>query len=223
MLPHLPSHPHPSPTRPSAHVRRRRALAALIGVLLVVLLHLTTPAHADPGIRADEGATGSLGESAGSPGDPTSHGRWGWPMDPPHEIVGPFVPPPDTYGAGHRGVDIIGAGTQVRAVEDGTVRFSGSVAGRGVVSILHSDGLLSTYEPITASVKVGEHVSGGQPIGELEEAGSHCERACLHLGARRGGADYTDPEPLLRGAAPSVLLPLTGSLSLLTEVPRHRH
>jgi murein DD-endopeptidase MepM/ murein hydrolase activator NlpD len=135
--------------------------------------------------------------------------RWQWPLAPPHDVVHPFEAPPHRYGPGHRGVDLVGTGTTVTAVEGGTVRFAGPVAGRGVVSIEHADGLVSTYEPVTAQVTGGDRVVTGQVIGELEAEGpSHCgDRICLHLGARRG-LDYQDPEPLLRGAEPSVLLPL---------------
>src|SRR5690625_7646389 len=72
-------------------------------------------------------------------------GRWQWPTPPPHEVVHAFDAPDHPYGPGHRGIDIAAtAGEQVRAVEGGTVRFAGVVAGRGVVSVLHPDGLVST-------------------------------------------------------------------------------
>ena len=39
----------------------------------------------------------------------------------------------------------------------------------------------TTYEPVAATVQVGDVVARGQPIGTLELAGSHCfPLACLH-------------------------------------------
>ncbi|MCG7310689.1 M23 family metallopeptidase [Brachybacterium sp. ACRRE] len=201
-----------------------RLLVALMGLVLVAALQMTVPAHGDPGAPGDTAG----GDEAGAPFP--AQARWEWPMAPPHRIIAPFVAPEHRYGPGHRGVDILASGTEVRAVEDGTVRFAGSVAGRGVVSILHADGLLSTYEPVTADVAAGDRVRAGQVIGELQEGGdggpgdgegaSHCAQACLHLGARRGGADYVDPEPLLRGAEPSVLLPLEAAGTALALLVR---
>src|SRR5699024_11313773 len=85
-------------------------------------------------------------------------------------------------------------------VEGGTVRFAGVVAGRGVVSVLHPDGLISTYEPVTAEVSDGQAVEEGESLGVLETADAadpHCTgQDCLHLGARQAGA-YLDPLPLL--------------------------
>lgn len=140
-----------------------------------------------------------------------AQGRWIWPIAPPHPVHAPFDEPNGPYGAGHRGIDILAETPTVTAVEAGTVRFTGMVAGRPVVSILHADGLLSTYEPVVASVPVGTAVAAGTPIGQVvPEAASHCAPAtCLHLGARRGRT-YLDPLLLLGERGPSVLLPLTG-------------
>src|SRR5699024_10379297 len=127
-----------------------------------------------------------------------------------HPVLRPFDAPENPYGPGHRGIDVAvdSAGTPVRAVEEGTVRFSGDVAGRGVVSVLHADGLISTYEPVTGSLEEGVRVRAGEVLGEITgEDASHCSgQACLHLGARRGQG-YLDPEVLLGGRGPSVLLP----------------
>ncbi len=65
----------------------------------------------------------------------------------------------------------------------------------------------TTYEPVVSSVRVGDVLARGQPIGALELAGSHCfPRACLHWGWKRGST-YLDPL-LLVGGGPIVLLPL---------------
>ncbi|MGP5414728.1 murein hydrolase activator EnvC family protein [Brachybacterium paraconglomeratum] len=142
--------------------------------------------------------------------------RWQWPVPPPHEVIAPFDAPATPYGPGHRGIDIaVPGGAEVRAVEGGTVRFSGSVAGRGVVSVVHPDGLISTYEPVRGAVSAGDPVGAGQVLGTLEDdsPASHCDgRDCLHLGARRGEL-YVDPLLLLGGRGPSVLLPWSGGAS----------
>jgi murein DD-endopeptidase MepM/ murein hydrolase activator NlpD len=57
------------------------------------------------------------------------------------------------FGPGHRGVDLAAvAGAPVLAAGAGTVVFAGTVAGRGVVSVDHSGGLRTTYEPVLPTV-----------------------------------------------------------------------
>lgn len=152
---------------------------------------------------------------AGMPAAPVraEGARWQWPLPAPHEVLAPYEAPAHRYGPGHRGIDVAAApGEPVRAVEAGTVRFRGTVAGRGVVSVRHADGLLSTYEPVRATVEAGDAVEAGDVLGVLEQAGEqgHCPGAtCLHLGARRG-EDYLDPSVLLGALGPSVLLPWGG-------------
>lgn len=143
--------------------------------------------------------------------------RWQWPLPPPHPVVRVFEAPAHQYGPGHRGIDIASDdGAAVQAVEDGTVHFAGEVAGRPVVSVMHADGLLSTYEPVIAVVAAGDAVAAGDVIGKLGVAahgGPHCDAGpCLHLGARRG-THYTDPLLLLGELGPSVLLPEDGASS----------
>lgn len=123
------------------------------------------------------------------------------------ELVRGFEPPAERWGAGHRGVDLAAAiGQPVRAPGPGTVTFAGSVAGRGVVTVAHPDGLRSSLEPVDASVAVGDEVAAGQEIGEIESAAGHCApSACLHWGVRDGDT-YINPLRLLR-TGPTVLLP----------------
>ena len=182
---------------PAATPSYRWRLGTLLLSFCLVFLAGLSPAGAD-------------GEASGGGG-----GRWRWPVPPPHPIVQPFEAPSHRYGPGHRGIDIAAPlGATVTAVEDGTVHFAGMVAGRGVVSVRHHDGLLSTYEPVEASVAAGQSVRAGDALGTLStQAGSlpHCpEGPCLHLGARRGKDEYIDPAPLLSAAGPSVLLPWRG-------------
>ncbi len=132
--------------------------------------------------------------------------RWSWPVGPPHAIARPFITPTTPYGSGHRGIDIRApAGSVVRAPADGTVYFAGFVVDRPVLSISHSGGVLSSFEPVAASVSAGDHVRRGQVIGVL--LAGHCSSSCLHLGARVGG-QYVNPLLFLGDVPRAVLLPV---------------
>ena len=163
-------------------------LARLLTPALLVLLLLFAPSPT---------ATGA--------GEPEPVG--GWPLLPRPEVVAGFDPPADAWGAGHRGVDLLGSHDQaVRAALPGTVAFAGRLAGRGVVVVEHGD-TRTTYEPVLSTRAVGDPVAAGDVIGRLETLGSHCfPRSCLHWGWLRGEV-YLDPL-LLVGAGPVRLLPL---------------
>ncbi len=121
-------------------------------------------------------------------------------------ILRGFDPPTEPWLAGHRGVDLAADPySRVQAAATGTVAFAGPLNGRGVVSIAHSDGLRTTYEPVAALVSVGASVIGGEVIGLLEPLTAHCGRSCLHWGLRRG-EDYLNPLSVL-ARSPPVLLP----------------
>ena len=62
-----------------------------------------------------------------------------------HAVRAPDAP----FGPGHRGVDLAGSvgAAGARRPAAGTVVFAGPVAGHGVVSVQHDDGLRTTYEP----------------------------------------------------------------------------
>jgi len=130
-----------------------------------------------------------------------------WPLDPRPTVVAGFDPPSSPWGAGHRGVDLLGEpGQAVRAALAGTVTFAGTLAGRGVVVVDHGS-TRTTYEPVAPTVSVGTTVPAGGRIGTLEAGLSHCfPRTCLHWGLLRGEV-YLDPLSLL-GAGPVRLLPL---------------
>ena len=121
-------------------------------------------------------------------------------------VVRGFDPPLQRWSAGHRGVDLAApAGTTVRAAGAGVVTYAGLLAGRGVVAVSHGE-LRTTYEPVMATVFVGERVELGEPIGILATAGGHClPSVCLHWGLLRG-TTYLDPLQLLGGGVR--LLPL---------------
>jgi murein DD-endopeptidase MepM/ murein hydrolase activator NlpD len=130
-----------------------------------------------------------------------------WPLAPEPAVVRGFDPPDSPYGAGHRGVDLLGRpGQPVRAALAGTVTYAGLLAGRGVVVVSHG-ATRTTYQPVTASVAVGQALARGDPVGSLALSGSHCfPRACLHWGWV-AGSTYLDPLRLV-GAGPVRLLPL---------------
>lgn len=146
---------------------------------------------------------GSLVEGLGDlrPQRPTSrgHSSWTWPLAGPRVPLHPFDGPSERWLPGHRGVDLAGwQGSTVRSVAVGVVSYSGEINGVGIVSVLHPDGILSTYQPVEDPVPQGSLVDTGQRVGSLSDQGSHCwPVTCLHLGARLG-RDYIDPMLLLR-------------------------
>jgi hypothetical protein len=122
---------------------------------------------------------------------------------------------PDSVG-GTTGTDPTGTtgtgspGATVFAAASGTVGFSGQVAGRRVLVIIHPDGISTEYEPIHPLVESGSSVRRGQIIGRLDGAHGECAPdRCLHWGARRDGR-YLDPLGLLTPLGPVRLLPRTG-------------
>ncbi len=210
------------------HIRRLLPILVVLLLLLVVLPDRavallpadggTGPRAALPTGRAPDVASADAGApgAAHAPGAPGASGarldpraRWQWPLDPRPPVLRRYLPPASAWGPGHRGVDL-GAtvGAAVLAVADGTVSHVGVIAGKPTVSVLHTDGVRSTYEPVVASVRRGDDVTAGQRIGTVAAAGSHCASACVHLGARRGAA-YLDPL-LLLGSWRVRLLPLHG-------------
>ena len=73
---------------------------------------------------------------------------WSWPVSPPFGIVRLYLAPAHAYGPGHRGIDIAVRGeTVVCAPDDGIVAYAGRVVDRGVVTIDHGGGIVSTLEP----------------------------------------------------------------------------
>ncbi|HLL67086.1 MAG TPA: M23 family metallopeptidase [Micromonosporaceae bacterium] len=135
---------------------------------------------------------------------------FGWPLDPPVTVLRPFAPPPQPWLAGHRGVDLASRpGARVLAAGAGMVAYAGQVAGTGVVSVEHSGGLRTTYQPVRASVRPGQVVVAGDVVGVLDAGHPGCPlAACLHWGLRVGRA-YLDPLCLL-GRGRIRLLPLDG-------------
>lgn len=132
-------------------------------------------------------------------GVPAPGAGYAWPLLPPPPVVTPFRAPEHAYGPGHRGVDLAGAvGQPVLAARAGAVVFAGPLAGRGVVSVQHDDGLRTTYEPVRPVVAGGAAVQAGDVVGLLEPGHPGCVAPCLHWGVRRDRTEYLDPLVLLR-------------------------
>ncbi len=114
------------------------------------------------------------------------------PVDAP--VVDGFRLPDGPYGAGNRGLEYATSpGTAVRAIGAGLVVWAGPVAGNLAVTVLHPDGLRSSYSYLAeVRTKVGLRVTSGTLIGTAGER--------LHLGVRSGGV-YLDPAALFTSAA----------------------
>lgn len=118
----------------------------------------------------------------------------GWAFGSVRPVPGPVVrgydPPEPNWLAGHRGVDLgASVGSEVRVAAPGRVSVAQVIAGRGVVTVVHGE-LRTSYEPVKATVRVGDQVQAGDVIGLLEAG--HCPAGCLHFGLKRG-AEYLDP------------------------------
>ena len=139
----------------------------------------------------------------GRDADLTASG-WRWPVD-TVRIVAPYRAPAHAYGPGHRGIDLAVDDGAVRAPADGIVAFAGAVAGRGVLTIDHGDGLVSTLEPVDSHVAVGAAVGRGDPVAAMS-AGGHAAPGSVHFGVRLDG-EYLNPQLLIGGVPRAVLLP----------------
>ncbi|WP_448851002.1 murein hydrolase activator EnvC family protein [Corynebacterium sp. 335C] len=162
------------------------AVVALALAAAAVLAAAPAPAQ-----EAGPGTAGAVAQDGGGHVRPV-----------PGAVLRPFDPPPEPWLPGHRGVDLAAApGAPVRASAAGRVHFAGSVAGRPTVSVMHADGLRTTYQPVEPSVRVGDAVARGQVIGTLAAG----PEPGLHWGALRGD-DYVNPLDLL-GRRPVILKP----------------
>jgi len=135
---------------------------------------------------------------------PTAHAAAVYrpPVDAP--VVDGFALPDGPYGAGNRGLEYATVpGTPVGAIGDGLVVFAGPVAGNRAVTVLHPDGLRSSYSYLAEIlVTIGDHVTIGQTLGTAGER--------LHLGVRSGGT-YLDPAALFTVTGVH-LVPVEGGL-----------
>lgn len=142
-------------------------------------------------------------------GPSAASGSWRSPVG-SLDLLTRFDPPPQRWLPGHRGIDLAAsADLPVTAAGAGTVVFADDLAGRDVISIVHANGLRTTYEPVRPLVAAGDTVTAGQTIGHLRPGHASCPEAlCLHLGLKRGPL-YLDPM-LLFGSGKVRLLPRPG-------------
>ncbi|MET0989172.1 MAG: peptidoglycan DD-metalloendopeptidase family protein [Glaciihabitans sp.] len=180
---------------------------------LALSLWLFSPMLAGPASASTATAPPTTGSVFGPDTD------WLWPVDGSRDVLRDYRAPATRYSAGHRGIDVRGEGPVV-APADGVVHFVGFVVDRPILSITHDGGLVSSFEPVTSDLAVGNIVRRGQPVGTVaaggggaEPAGSegrtvteHCGQRCLHLGVRLHG-EYLSPLALFGEIPPAVLLP----------------
>lgn len=141
-------------------------------------------------------------------------------LDRPTHVTRAAQIPERNWQPGHRGVDLgMHLGGAVRAAGDGVVAYVGTIAGTPVISIVHPNGLRTTYQPVLPAVETGDLVVEGAVIGVLApsfsaHSGKHDG---LHWGALTGPDAYIDPLTLLEPAKIR-LKPLDGS----SPARRHR-
>jgi len=186
-----------------------RSFLLVVSVTLSGLLGPVAALATEPALGVGSGASSEPGVGMSNALGVDERPQGVWPLSPRPAVAARFAPPETRWGAGHRGVDLVGHPVAtVRSALPGRVRFAGRIAGRGVLVVGHGS-TRTTYEPVVAVVHVGDPVAAGQPIGRLEVAGSHCfPAACLHWGWLRGET-YLDPLDLV-GAQPVRLLPPSG-------------
>ena len=79
-----------------------------------------------------------------------------------------FEKPAKRWLSGHRGIDITAqAGTVIVAPQAGIIRFAGKVTEKDVVSMRHSNGVISTFEPATTTAAVAQQNEYAGPNGYL--------------------------------------------------------
>lgn len=149
--------------------------------------------------------------------------EWSWPLHPVPAVLRAFDKPAQNWRPGHRGVDLRTAGphsgttgsTSVLSPAAGVVSFAGRVVDRGVVSIDHGDGRISSFEPVDPVVRKGQQIGEGDAVATIappQPTGTgvgHCSVPCLHWGVRVHG-EYVDPLGFVSDRRPSVLLPMDG-------------
>ena len=152
----------------------RRALLALCSVAVVTTTSMPSVAAADP--------------------DPPTYRP---PVDAP--VLDGFRPPTTRFGPGNRGLQYATApDVPVAAAGEGRVTFAGQVGGTLHVTVLHPDGVRTSYSFLAGTdVVVGQRVRQGQVVGRT--AGP------FHLGARLGD-EYFDPASLFADGPPRVHL-----------------
>jgi murein DD-endopeptidase MepM/ murein hydrolase activator NlpD len=176
-----------------------RAMTRLARGIALALLLIALTAVPGGGAAASQTAMDAAAEPSGS-----ARG-WVWPVR-GARIAAPYAAPAHAYGPGHRGIDLEPRGdAHVRSPADGVVAFSGTVAGRGILTIDHGGGLVTTLEPIASDLHPGDAVTATEEVGEIS-SGGHVAAGTIHFGVRLNGA-YVNPLLLLGGVPRAILLP----------------
>ncbi|GGE86592.1 M23 family metallopeptidase [Mycetocola zhadangensis] len=178
-----------------------RASTLVCSALATMCLGMLSPhAYADGG---------GPGVTVAAPVDYEAAGTWTWPIVASRAVLRHFEAPATAYSAGHRGVDLLApVGSQVIAPADGVVSFAGRVVDRPLLSITSAGGLVSSIEPVEASVSEGDLVTAGDVVG-IVAVGGHCSDICAHFGVRLYG-EYVNPIALLETVPRAILLPVRG-------------
>lgn len=160
------------------------------------------PGTESPGVTTVSAASAVSNELAGtaSPVIPAvlpAATKFEWPSGKQVPVLRKFQVEKYDWQPGHRGVDLaLAAGDSVYAAGAGKVIYSGQLNDRELISIEHSGGIRTTYEPVTPTVRRGDIVQLGQKIGVVTAA--HCTPfSCLHWGAKLGAKSYINPLSLL--------------------------
>lgn len=133
------------------------------------------------------------------------------PVSPP-VITRVFAPATEAWLPAHRGVDLLArSGQRVSAPRNGRVVLAKRIADRPVV-VVESGSVRFTFEPVRSAVPAGTRVRTGQTIGRIGRGG-HCDRRCLHWGAKVDG-EYVDPMSFLPRRRP-ILKPIAGRIPAL--------
>src|SRR5690606_10174309 len=104
---------------------------------------------------------------SGAVGVPAAHGDPTYQPPVPEPPVDLFRPPTTPFGPGNRGVDYQTAvGAPVAAAAAGRVVFAGRVGAALHVTVLHPDGLRTSYSFLASTaVRPGQQVEGGDVVG----------------------------------------------------------
>ncbi|MGN8552719.1 UNVERIFIED_CONTAM: M23 family metallopeptidase [Microbacterium sp. SLM126] len=176
---------------PSSRALPRSLIAAWMVALVLVVG--AAPSRAETTDAEPEPVAGPAGAD------------WVWPLA-RFRLERAFEAPAHRYGRGHRGIDLrADPRDAVRAPAGGTIAFSGAVAGRGILTIDHGGGLVTTFEPVESDLGAGASVRRGEEVAALA-LGGHSPPGALHFGVRLDG-EYVNPMLLLGGVPRAVLLP----------------
>jgi len=185
-------------SRPRPQIRRRTAWRLALVTAVIVVVAAGTVLASSPA-AADAPRSHDAVEQRTDAG-------WSWPLLGTAQISRAYQAPAHEYGRGHRGVDLRSAvGRDVVAPRGGVVAFSGRVADRGILTIDHGDGYVSTLEPVDSSLPAGTPVARGDVVGTVSHGG-HTAPGDLHFGVRLFGA-YVNPQSLFENIPRAVLLP----------------